>query len=140
MSETIASDVSAGFTLTLPQSGFALMKGLTQSYSLTFEPSSASPPQTMMSSSPSPAPIEVGRSELGPPEGAVEPPDVLALGAPAEAGGGAEAAFDGLGLAAEPLQADATIPMPAAAASQRRDLTLLLLQLLRSQSCAVASR
>jgi hypothetical protein len=39
--ETMASEVSAALTLTFAQSALAAMNGLTQSYSLTFEPSSA---------------------------------------------------------------------------------------------------
>src|SRR3954452_19595698 len=97
MSETIASDVSAGLTLTFAQSGLALVNGWTQSYSGTFEPSSAYPAQTMMLSSPSPAPIDVGGFVLGPDdaeagaEADAPPPLALAPGADAGADDDGEA-------------------------------------------------
>src|SRR6266571_4782391 len=90
----------------------------------------------MMSSSPSPAPIDVGRFELGPPEadGAVLP----AEGAAAVTAGADGAAADGL---APPLvHALRTMPRLAATAKIDRDFMPLLLQIPRLRRCAASSR
>src|SRR3954447_15299981 len=138
MSETIASEVSAGFTLTFAQSGLAVTNEWTQSYSLTFEPSSAYPAQTMMLSSPSPGPIDVGRFVLGP-DDADAGAEADAAPLPPALAAGADAAADGDGDA-EPLHAATTIASAPTLAASDRDLMTLLLRVPRSGSCAAASR
>src|SRR5919112_1013553 len=89
----------------------------------------------MMSSSPSPAPIAVGRFELGPTDGAGSEAAAV-LGAMLGAG-----AVDALGAVDAPFEHAATMmPRLAATANNDRDLMLLLLQMIRSRSCADASR
>src|SRR5580765_8487022 len=88
----------------------------------------------MMSSSPSPGPIAVGRFELGSADGGVTDAGAV-LGATLA---GADE-VDGVGVAPGP-QAATTMPRLTATANNDRDLMLLLLQVTRSRSCAGASR
>src|SRR5580765_5387674 len=90
----------------------------------------------MMSSSPSPAPIDCGRFELGPPD--ADGAALAAEGAAALVAGCDGATADGL---APPLvQAARTIPRLAATAKIERVFMPLLLQIPRSRKCAASSR
>src|SRR5258706_11917652 len=90
----------------------------------------------MMSSSPSPAPMDVGRFELGPPDA-----DGAAL--PAEVAAALVAGCDGAtgdGLAPPLVQAPRTMPRLAATAKIDRLFMPLLLQIPRLRKCAASSR